>query len=110
MKEIKDRNLINEKNIAFENQARINFNTLSKEEEDARKKEAIKRESKKKYTDGNNFIVLDTETNGFTHHEPIQITAIRYENGKALKNHYNHFFMPDNKFTKSAKKSMAITR
>ena len=47
---------------------------------------------------------MDTETNGFTHNEPIQITAIRYENGKALKNQYNHFFVPENKFTKSARK------
>ena len=47
---------------------------------------------------------MDIETNGFTHNEPIQITAIRYENGKALKNQYNHFFVPENKFTKSARK------
>ena len=29
-----------------------------------------------------NFYVLDTETNGFTYNEPVQIAAVRYENGE----------------------------
>ena len=53
-----------------------------------------------------NFIVVDNETNGFgpTRNEPIQITAIMYENGKALKAKYDQYFMPEMKFTKSARK------
>ena len=53
-----------------------------------------------------NFIVVDNETNGFgpARNEPIQITAVRYENGKALKAKYDRHFMPEMKFTKSARK------
>ena len=53
-----------------------------------------------------NFIVVDNETNGFgpARNEPIQITAVRYDNGKALKVKYDRHFMPEMKFTKSARK------
>ena len=48
-----------------------------------------------------NFYVLDTETSGFVHNEPIQVSAIRYEDGKPAARH-NQYFMPKKEITDSA--------
>ena len=50
-----------------------------------------------------NFIVIDTETNGFIHNEPIQIAIVHFKDGKFLK-HYNHFFIPKHECTPDARK------
>ena len=101
---MKERQDNTEQDVAFRNQSRIPFNKLTKEEEQKRFTEAKKRESKKKYGDGKNFYTFDSKTNGFTHNEPVQITVIRYDNGKAVKGKYNRYFMPEGKFTEQAKR------
>ena len=51
-----------------------------------------------------NFYVLDTETNGFETNEPIQISAVRFENGKEVDAH-NKYLMPKSSVTDSARKT-----
>lgn len=38
-----------------------------------------------------NFYALDTETTGFEFNQPVQIAAVRFENGKP-KQWYNRYF------------------
>ena len=48
-----------------------------------------------------NFYVLDCETSGLKHNEPIQIAVLAFENGKeTLK--YNKFILPEQKITDEA--------
>ena len=56
-----------------------------------------------------NFYVLNTETNGFKHNEPIQIAILLYEKGKEIRR-INRHFLPVNKITESARKTHGKTR
>lgn len=40
-----------------------------------------------------NFYAIDVETTGFKHNEPIQIAAVRYEDGEPA-DFYNTYFIP----------------
>ena len=56
-----------------------------------------------------NFYILDTETSGFDHNEPIQVAALRFENGVEVER-YNRFFLPQDRITESAKDTHGLTR
>ena len=56
-----------------------------------------------------NFYVLDTETGGFDHNEPIQIAAKRYEDGKEVAAN-NQYFLPTKRMTDSALKIHGLDR
>ena len=56
-----------------------------------------------------NFYVLDTETNGFKYNEPVQIAAVRFENGEQ-KASYREYFMPKEPLSKSAKDTNGLSK
>ena len=82
----------------------MQFGLIPKEEESSQViKDELKKESKKKNYE-KSFYVLDTETSGFKHNEPIQIAVLLYIDG-VESGRYNHFYMPDGRITKSAFKT-----
>ena len=56
-----------------------------------------------------NFYAIDTETSGFEHHEPLQVAAILFEDGKPTKQ-YNQYFLPTLKITEEATKVNGLTK
>ena len=52
---------------------------------------ALQKKIEKRYK--KNFYVLDCETSGFKHNEPIQIAVLRFENGEEA-GRYNRHFLP----------------
>jgi len=74
-----------------------------KEEEDRRQmKNAKKREETKERNYDKNFYVIDCETNGFDHNEPVQIAVLLFENGER-KGRNMTYFIPENDFTIEAR-------
>ena len=65
---------------------------LSKKHQDMQNEIWKKKQDEKEEIYKKSFYVLDTETGGFTHNEPIQIAALRYENGKQVAKHNQYFY------------------
>ena len=56
-----------------------------------------------------NFYALDTETNGFSYYEPIEIAALRFEDGEQVGIH-SQYFLPENEITRKSRKVHGLTR
>ena len=56
-----------------------------------------------------NFYALDTETNGFSCYEPIEIAALRFEDGEQVGIH-SQYFLPENEITRKSRKIHGLTR
>ena len=80
-------------------QRRLTAQEILEEEDRRQLKGAEKRLNKKVKDFAKNFYVLDCETNGFKHNEPVQIAVLRFEKGKEVEKHLK-YFVPDEKFTK----------
>ena len=63
----------------------------SVQQEQEKKVKALQKKIEKRYK--KNFYVLDCETSGFKHNEPIQVAVLRFENGREA-GRYNRHFLP----------------
>ena len=78
---------------------------LSRVEPTAAERRALERER----FFSRNFYVLDTETNGFSFYEPIEIAALRFEEGEQVGIH-SQYFLPENEITRASRKIHGLTR
>ena len=90
-------------------QSRLPFNQISEKEHQKQMKNANARKVTAYKNCRENFYVLDTETNGFRYNEPVQIAAVRFENGEQ-KDSYIEYFMPKEPFSKSAKDTTGLSK
>ena len=90
-------------------QSRLAFNPISEKEHKRQMKNANARKVTAYKNCRENFYVLDTETNGFDYNEPVQIAAVRFENGEQ-KDSYREYFMPKEPFSKSAKDTTGLSK
>ena len=90
-------------------QSRLAFNPISEKEHKKQMKNANARKVTAYKNCRENFYVLDTETNGFKYNEPVQIAAVRFENGEQ-KDSYIEYFMPKEPFSKSAKDTTGLSK
>jgi len=90
-------------------QTRLQYLQIKEEEHQRQMRNAKAREDKKQHNDNMNFFVIDCETNGFTHNEPVEIVVLRFEDGEE-KGKFKKKFMPEADFTIEARQVTGLNK